>query len=64
MISFFSYLRDHRIRGIASEGMIMCASTPEKVEIITPPKGGAIGDRVHCPQFIGNFNPIYVILRL
>ena len=44
------------MRGITSEGMIMCASTPEKVEIISPPEGASIGDRVKCPQFIGNYD--------
>lgn len=43
-----------RMRGIVSEGMIMCASTPEKVEIVNPPQGASIGDRVFCPQYNGN----------
>ncbi|XP_066912466.1 aminoacyl tRNA synthase complex-interacting multifunctional protein 1-like [Clytia hemisphaerica] len=50
---FLCNLKPQKMRGIASEGMIMCASTPEKVEIITPPEGAAIGDRVICPQFAG-----------
>lgn len=25
------------MRGVLSEGMLMCASTPEKVEVIDPP---------------------------
>jgi len=50
---FLCNLKPAKMRGITSEGMIMCASTPEKVEIISPPEGASIGDRVNCPQFVG-----------
>lgn len=50
---FLCNLKPQKMRGIFSEGMIMCASTPEKVEIINPPEGSAIGDRVCCPEFKG-----------
>lgn len=50
---FLCNLKPQKMRGILSEGMIMCASTPEKVEIINPPEGSAIGDRVCCPEFKG-----------
>lgn len=50
---FLCNLKPAKMRGIVSEGMIMCASTPEKVEIITPPEGSVIGDRVACPEFKG-----------
>ena len=30
-------LKPSKMRGIMSEAMVMCASTPEKVEILTPP---------------------------
>lgn len=42
-----------RMRGILSEGMVMCASTPEKVEIIDPPAGAVPGDRIVCPGYEG-----------
>lgn len=51
---FLCNLKPQKMRGIASEGMIMCASTPEKVEILTPPEGAEIGDRVICPEFKGD----------
>ena len=35
-----------RIRGIPSEAMIMCASSPEIVEILDPPEGSVVGDRI------------------
>jgi hypothetical protein len=30
---------------------LMCASTPEKVEILAVPEGAKPGDRVLCPEF-------------
>lgn len=36
-----------------SEGMIMCASTPEKVEILDPPTGSVTGERVFCVGYEG-----------
>lgn len=42
-----------RMRGVPSEGMIMCASTPEKVEILDPPAGSVPGDRVFCEGYKG-----------
>ncbi|CAL1295016.1 unnamed protein product [Larinioides sclopetarius] len=46
-------LKPAKMRGITSEAMVMCASTPEKVEVLTPPPGSAPGDRVICDQFPG-----------
>lgn len=39
-------LKPSKLRGVMSEGMVMCASTAEKVEVLLPPAGAAIGDRV------------------
>ena len=36
-----------------SEAMVMCASTPEKVEILAPPAGAQPGDVVTVPGFEG-----------
>merc|ERR1712121_191037 len=41
---FFCNLKPAKMRGILSEGMIMCASGPEKVEILVPPPDSAVGD--------------------
>jgi len=46
-------LKPAKMRGIMSEAMVMCASTPEKVEILTPPAGAAPGDMVTVPGFEG-----------
>lgn len=50
---FLLNLKPAKMRGVTSEGMIMCASSPEKVEIIVPPTGAAIGDRVTVEGYPG-----------
>lgn len=44
-------LKPAKMRGITSEAMVMCASTPEKVEVLSPPAGAQPGDLVHCEGF-------------
>jgi len=51
-------LKPAKMRGITSEAMVMCASTPEKVEILTPPSGSEPGDRVVCNDYLGDPDPI------
>ena len=43
------------MRGIPSEAMIMCAEDGKngKCEIICPPEGSQIGDRVTCEKYPG-----------
>lgn len=50
---FMCNLKPAKMRGILSEAMIMCASTPEKVEILSVPAGSVIGDRVTCKAYPG-----------
>jgi aminoacyl tRNA synthase complex-interacting multifunctional protein 1 len=50
---FLLNLKPAKMRGVMSEGMIMCASSPEKVEIIVPPPGVAVGDRVTVQGYPG-----------
>merc|ERR1712004_396737 len=38
-------LKPAKMRGILSEAMVMCASTPEKVEILSPPENSKPGDQ-------------------
>lgn len=40
-----------QMRGVLSEAMVMCASTPEKVEVLFPPEGCKPGDPVECEGF-------------
>lgn len=44
-------LKPAKMRGVTSQAMVMCASTPEKVEILAPPEGAQPGDVVTCPGF-------------
>lgn len=46
-------LKPSKIRGLVSQAMVMCASTPEKVEIIDPPADSKPGDVVFVPGFAG-----------
>lgn len=44
-------LKPAKMRGVMSEAMVMCASTPEKVEVLSPPAGAVAGDLVHCEGY-------------
>lgn len=39
------------MRGVTSEAMVMCASSPEKVEVLVPPNGAVPGDLVECEGY-------------
>lgn len=39
------------MRGITSEAMVMCASSPEAVEVLIPPANCQPGEPVHCPGY-------------
>ena len=56
---FLINLKPAKMRGIMSEGMIMCASSPDLVEIIDPPPGAAVGDQVTVDGYDGEF---YLVL--
>lgn len=43
------------MRGVLSQAMVMCASSPEKVEILAPPKGSVPGDRITFDAFPGKY---------
>eukprot|EP00092_Neocalanus_flemingeri_P041752 GFUD01045474.1.p1 GENE.GFUD01045474.1~~GFUD01045474.1.p1 ORF type:complete len:298 (+),score=126.35 GFUD01045474.1:50-943(+) len=47
-------LKPSKMRGIMSEAMVMCASTPEKVEIMAPPAGSKPGDLVQVDGYTRN----------
>jgi len=46
-------LKPAKLRGILSEAMVLCASTPEKVELMMGPAGAQIGDKVTVEGFGG-----------
>lgn len=47
-------LKPAKMRGVTSEAMVMCASTPEKVEILAPPEGSQPGDVVEFEGYTRN----------
>jgi aminoacyl tRNA synthase complex-interacting multifunctional protein 1 len=44
-------LKPAKMRGVMSQAMVMCASTPDKVEILAPPENSAPGDVVLVEGF-------------
>lgn len=44
-------LKPAKMRGVTSEAMVMCASTPERVEVLRPPASAVPGDLVSCDGF-------------
>ncbi|CAJ1052389.1 aminoacyl tRNA synthase complex-interacting multifunctional protein 1-like [Xyrichtys novacula] len=46
-------LKPAKMRGVVSQAMVMCASSPEKVEILDPPSGSVPGDRITFQGFPG-----------
>merc|ERR1712142_673829 len=54
MVVILCNLKPAKMRGIMSEAMVMCASTPEKVEVLAPPSGASPGDIVTVPGFEGS----------
>ncbi|KAK8378311.1 hypothetical protein O3P69_011064 [Scylla paramamosain] len=51
-------LKPAKMRGVTSEAMVMCASTPEKVEILAPPEGSQPGDLVEFEGFTRHPDPV------
>ncbi|KAJ8281073.1 hypothetical protein GJAV_G00063190 [Gymnothorax javanicus] len=46
-------LKPAKMRGVVSQAMVMCASSPDNVEILDPPSGAVPGDRVTFQGFPG-----------
>lgn len=40
-----------QMRGVLSEAMVMCASSPEKVEVLLPPNSATPGDLISCQGY-------------
>ena len=53
LVIVFANLKPRKIAGLESNGMVMCASSEDKgvIELIRPPAGSKVGDRV---QLTGN----------
>ncbi|KAL4640469.1 aminoacyl tRNA synthase complex-interacting multifunctional protein 1 [Arapaima gigas] len=46
-------LKPAKMRGVVSQAMVMCASSPDKVEILDPPPTAVPGDRITFQGFPG-----------
>uniref|UniRef100_A0A3Q2XFD5 Aminoacyl tRNA synthetase complex interacting multifunctional protein 1a n=1 Tax=Hippocampus comes TaxID=109280 RepID=A0A3Q2XFD5_HIPCM len=46
-------LKPAKMRGVTSQAMVMCASSPDLVEILDPPNGAVPGERVTFQGFSG-----------
>ncbi|PRP76191.1 putative methionyl-tRNA synthetase [Planoprotostelium fungivorum] len=46
-------LKPSALRGVTSHAMVMCANSEDKVEVLSPPEGAVIGERVKVPGFDG-----------
>lgn len=46
-------MRPSKRKGVASNAMIMCASSSDKVEVLDPPSGAVPGERVTFQGFPG-----------
>ncbi|XP_002717223.1 aminoacyl tRNA synthase complex-interacting multifunctional protein 1 isoform X2 [Oryctolagus cuniculus] len=53
MVVLLCNLKPAKMRGVISQAMVMCASSPEKVEILAPPNGSVPGDRITFDGFPG-----------
>uniref|UniRef100_A0A8C0CY09 Aminoacyl tRNA synthetase complex interacting multifunctional protein 1 n=2 Tax=Balaenoptera musculus TaxID=9771 RepID=A0A8C0CY09_BALMU len=53
MVILLCNLKPAKMRGVVSQAMVMCASSPEKVEILAPPNGSVPGDRITFDAFPG-----------
>lgn len=53
MVVLLCNLKPAKMRGVVSQAMVMCASSPDKVEILDPPTGAMPGDKVFCQGFSG-----------
>uniref|UniRef100_A0A7N5K2R0 Aminoacyl tRNA synthetase complex interacting multifunctional protein 1 n=1 Tax=Ailuropoda melanoleuca TaxID=9646 RepID=A0A7N5K2R0_AILME len=53
MVILLCNLKPAKMRGVVSQAMVMCASSPEKVEILAPPHGSVPGDRIVFDAFPG-----------
>ncbi|XP_059944339.1 aminoacyl tRNA synthase complex-interacting multifunctional protein 1 [Mesoplodon densirostris] len=53
MVILLCNLKPAKMRGVVSQAMVMCASSPEKVEILAPPNGSVPGERITFDAFPG-----------
>lgn len=50
-------LKPAKMRGVESQGMVLCTSTPEAVEPLNIPEGSNPGDRIYVDGYQGTPDP-------
>ncbi|KAL0276430.1 UNVERIFIED_CONTAM: hypothetical protein PYX00_004011 [Menopon gallinae] len=58
MVVLLCNLKPAKMRGVSSEAMVLCASTPDKVEVLMPPEGAQPGDRVFVEGYSKEPDPV------
>ncbi|XP_024083738.1 aminoacyl tRNA synthase complex-interacting multifunctional protein 1 [Cimex lectularius] len=58
MVVILGNLKPVKMRGVTSEAMVMCASTPDKVEVLSPPIGSSPGDVITVSGYKHNPDPV------
>lgn len=58
LVLVLANLKPRPMRGFVSQGMLLCASTEDKVELIEPPVGAVPGERVTIGDFVGEFDEV------
>lgn len=53
MVVLIANMKPAKMRGIESQGMVLCSTGPAGVEILTPPEGAKIGERVTFAGYDG-----------
>ncbi|XP_045904412.1 aminoacyl tRNA synthase complex-interacting multifunctional protein 1-like [Micropterus dolomieu] len=53
MVVLLCNMKPAKMGGVVSQAMVMCASSPDKVEVLEPPSGAVPGDRVTFQGFPG-----------
>ncbi|XP_058576118.1 aminoacyl tRNA synthase complex-interacting multifunctional protein 1-like [Neofelis nebulosa] len=53
MVILLCNLKPAKMRGVISQAVVRCASSPEKAEILAPPTGSVPGDRIVFDAFPG-----------
>jgi aminoacyl tRNA synthase complex-interacting multifunctional protein 1 len=46
-------MKSSKFKGELSEAMVLCASTPEKVELLIPPNSSEVGDKISVKGYDG-----------
>nr|CAH7756021.1 unnamed protein product [Callosobruchus chinensis] len=51
MVVVLCNLKPAKMRGVESQGMVLCADDPKQVETLIPPEGAIPGERIYIENF-------------